>query len=130
MNEKNLERDSSFIAFPLESEVGGSELPGHCWLVLGSACSVERILPSWSLVSRTLTSWTPFQAMEQFLIVFCSTDSFLLDWLVYSDPITGGFSCSHFSNLCHGPLLASALRLDGFEVILSLALWPIFVLLD
>ncbi len=81
-----------------------SELPGHCWQVLGSACSVERILSSWTLVSRTLTSWTPSQAMEHFMVAFCSADSFLLDLAC-----SGGFSCSYFSNLCHGPLLASAL---------------------
>ncbi len=116
--------------------MGCSELPGYRWLVLGSACSVERIV-SWFLVSWSLTSWTPSQAIEQFMVAFCSVGFVLL---VHPDPITGGFSCSYFSNLSHGPLLASALlagstlgRLWGDTLgacELSLALWPIFALID
>ncbi len=86
------------------------------WAVLAIVGWLWVLLAQWKgfcligpLASRILTSWTPSQAMEQFLIAFCSTDSFLLDWLVHPNPITGGFSCSYFSNLHHGPLLASAL---------------------
>ncbi len=70
-----------------------------------------------------LPSWTPSQAMEQFLIAFCSTDSFLLDCLSILIPLLEGshvlISQTFIMVLSWLQLSWLALCLDGFEVILQ-----------